>query len=61
MNLSLGIEFSALNALELLSIGLVAEDGRECYVEIGSRASRDTICQDTVCHRTDPRHHGGTR
>ncbi|MEO7916750.1 MAG: hypothetical protein ABIR16_03835 [Dokdonella sp.] len=34
MNLFIDTEFSSLKAPELLSIGLVADDGREFYVEI---------------------------
>jgi len=34
MNLFIDTEFSSMSAPKLLSIGLVTDDGRECYVEI---------------------------
>lgn len=34
MNVFIDTEFSSMNAPELLSIGLVTDDGTECYVEI---------------------------
>lgn len=37
MNVFLDTEFSSLSAPALLSIGLVADDGRECYAEIADR------------------------
>jgi hypothetical protein len=34
MKVFIDAEFTSLNASDLLSIGLVADDGRECYVEL---------------------------
>ena len=48
MNLFVDTEFSSLNAPELLSIGLVADDGRECYVEIAD----DRIPVNAIVRRT---------
>ncbi len=44
MKVFIDAEFTSLNAPDLLSIGLVADDGRECYVELAVARRRVNAC-----------------
>lgn len=49
INVYLDTEFSSLSAPELLSVGLVTDDGQECYVEIEAiRAQVNAFVRRTV-------------
>lgn len=51
MRVFLDAEFTQFRDGELLALGLVAEDGRECYVEIADparHARASGFCRDTV-------------